>query len=73
MKTDRELLELAALEEDAARRVAHIMGESSAAALAVKELERRRSAGDSAYIIRGRTSWYVGTIRAAAAIGESLP
>lgn len=52
--------ELLAAEEDAARRVAHIVGPSSAAAKAIAELERRRAAGERAYVLRHKQSWLVG-------------
>jgi hypothetical protein len=56
---DRVQEQLAA-EEDAARRVAHIVGPNSAAAQAIEELERRRAAGEKAYVLRVKRSWVVG-------------
>lgn len=58
-ETNRELLELAALEEAGARRVAEIMGPSSAAAAALMELEACRARGFAASITRRRGAWLV--------------
>lgn len=49
--TDREQL---------ARRVAQVVGPESAAAAAIAELERRRSAGEVVEIFRINGSWIVG-------------
>lgn len=59
MNTNTELQELAALEEDGARRVAEIMGPSSAAAAALKQLDAYRAEGFSAAITRRRGTWLV--------------
>lgn len=72
MTDDRTLLELAAREELVARRAAHILGEFSAAALAIKELERRRANGEDVFIFSHRQYWLVGPSAplAAASIGQ---
>lgn len=47
-------------EEDAARRIAEIIGPASAAALAIANLEQRRTAGEDAVIWRDGKRWIVG-------------
>ncbi len=46
--------------EELARKSAEILGASSAAALAVQELDRRRSAGEDVEIISYLRRWIVG-------------
>ena len=59
--------------EPLARKVAYIIGPSSAAAEALAELERRREAGEDAEIfyVVGGSGWIVGP-RPAASIGAGL-
>ena len=47
-------------DEELARKSAHILGESSAAARALVELERRRAAGETVEIFNHQQSWIVG-------------
>lgn len=56
---DARLAEALALEEDGARRIAEIMGQSSAAAAALRELEARRASGENAVIFRHGSRWVV--------------
>ncbi len=58
--TREQLVAVAALEEEAARRVAEIMGPFSASAKAIAELEKRRAAGEDAYIVNDGKTWLVG-------------
>jgi len=46
--------------EELARKVASVMGEASAAARAIKELERRRAAGEEVVIYIDKRAWLVG-------------
>lgn len=61
--TDRELLDRAAKEESIARRMAFILGPSSAAQLALDEAQRSRSAGVPAAVVLHGSTWIV--VRAA--------
>lgn len=70
-ENDRELLELAAKHEMQARMVAHILGPSSAAQLALDEAERIRKTGGTCAVICADKSWVV--VRAAAEIGKAIP
>lgn len=74
---DRELLELAAKNEEMARRAAYILGPSSAAQNALDEAERSRAAGVPAAVVLVGSTWVV--VRAAAShckgaiVNEELP
>jgi len=49
-------------EEEMARKVAHIIGEQSAAARALREMDRRRSEGHGAWITYDGKTWFVGSV-----------
>lgn len=51
---------LVPFDEGIARRMAHILGDFSAPALAIAELERRRSAGEKVELLRTESSIVVG-------------
>lgn len=58
--------------EKLARTSAHILGESSAAAMALNELERRRKAGEDVAIFMHKRSWIVGPSEHAAALSRQI-
>jgi hypothetical protein len=66
---DRELLEAAARDEALARRMAHILGQSSAAQQAIDAAEQSRANGIPAAVIQHGRTWVV--VRAAAAIATA--
>lgn len=47
-------------DEALARNVAHIIGDQSAAALALRDLDKRRATGQGAWITNVGKSWFVG-------------
>lgn len=66
--------EFFAAEEDRARRVAHIVGITSAARAALAELDERRGAGEDVVIWRVRKKWLVGPrAPAVAALAKDTP
>ena len=65
--SDEQERDFFALQEDAARRIAHIVGVTSAARSALAELDRRREAGEDAVIWRDGKRWIVGPLPSAAA------
>lgn len=60
-------------DEELARKSAHILGSSSAAARALEELDRRRAAGEAVEIFNYRKSWIVGPPLEVAAPVPSAP
>lgn len=60
-------------DEELARKSAHILGASSAAARALEELDRRRAAGETVEIFNYRKSWIVGPPLEAAEASASAP
>lgn len=56
---DQQLLDLAALNEQRCRKVAHILGASSAAQQALNKAESARAAGRAAAIVLSGESWVV--------------
>jgi len=58
--TDAEAEDFYKAQEDAARRIAHIVGATSAAGAALRDLARRRNAGESVVIFHTGRRWLVG-------------
>lgn len=67
--TDRELLEMAAAHEALAKKTAQIIGQNSAAQLALNDLAEARKTGAASIYLDGKT-WVV--VRAAANIGRAM-